>query len=94
MSNHKFVSSMLVSVWLLFIANSSIFAAPSWQEQVNFQWYDGGVLFVLDQRAYGSWSFIVLASSLKQQSADRRHMSPHSDSESTSLCSFSLMLRS
>jgi len=24
MSNHKFVSSMLVSVWLLFIANSSI----------------------------------------------------------------------
>ena len=36
-----------MSEWLLFKANSAI----SWQEQVNFQWDDDDVRFVLDQRA-------------------------------------------
>ena len=36
-----------VSEWFLFNANSAI----SWREQVNFQWDDDGVRFVLDQHA-------------------------------------------
>jgi hypothetical protein len=36
-----------VSEWLLFNANSAI----SWQEQINFQWDDDEVRFVLDQHA-------------------------------------------
>jgi hypothetical protein len=48
----------------------------SWREQVNFQWDDDEVHFVLDQHA--EFDFYS-ASSLKQQSADRhvvplRHM--------------------
>jgi hypothetical protein len=34
--------------WLLFSANSAIFQL-SWREQVNFQWNDDEVRFVLDQ---------------------------------------------
>jgi stringent starvation protein B len=36
-------------VRLLFNANSAIFSAISWSEQVNFQWDDDEVRFVLDQ---------------------------------------------
>jgi hypothetical protein len=36
-----------VSEWLLFNANSAIL----WREQVNFQWDDDEVRFVLDQHA-------------------------------------------
>jgi len=36
---------------LLFNANSAIFLAISWREQVNFQWDDDKVRFVLDQHA-------------------------------------------
>ena len=61
--------------WLLFNANSIFFPAISWQEQVNFQWVDDEVRFVLDQHAY-SWIFIVLAHS---NNSPRIHMSPHSD---------------
>ena len=43
--------------------------AMSWREQVNFQWDDDEVRFVLDQHAFYS------ASSLKQQSMDR-HITP------------------
>jgi hypothetical protein len=35
-----------VSEWLLFGANIS---ATVWREQVNFQWYDDEVCFVLDK---------------------------------------------
>jgi len=48
------------------------FSAISWREQVNYQWDDDKVRFVLDQQTeldfYG-------ASSLKQQSAGR-HVAP------------------
>jgi len=39
-----------VSEWLLFNVNSVI-SAISWREQVNFQWNDDEVCFVLDQHA-------------------------------------------
>ena len=44
-----------VSEWLLFTANSAI----SWREQVNFQWDDNEICFVLDHTL--SWICIVLA---------------------------------
>ena len=47
------------SEWLLFNANSAIFSAISWREQVNFQWDDDEVRFVLENTQ--SWIFIVLA---------------------------------
>ena len=50
-----------VSEWLLFNANSAIF-------QLNFQWDDDEVRFVLDQHAELDF---FSASSLKQQSAGR-----------------------
>ena len=46
----------------------SNFSAISWQEQVNFQWDDDEVRFVLDQDAELDF---YSASSLKQQSAGR-----------------------
>ena len=57
-----------MSEWLLFNANSAI----SWREQVNFQWDDDDVRFVLDQ--YVEFDFYS-ASSLKQQSVGR-HVAP------------------
>ena len=56
-----------VSEWLLFNANSAIFQL-SWREQVNFEWDDDEVRFVLDQHAELDF---YSASSLKQQSAGR-----------------------
>ena len=56
--------------WLLFNANSANFQL--YHEQVNFQWDDDEVCFVLDQHA--EWDFYS-ASSLKQQSAGR-HVAP------------------
>jgi hypothetical protein len=54
-----------VSEWLLFNAN---FTAISRPEQINFQWDDNEVRFVLDQHAeFDMYS----ASSLKQQSVGR-----------------------
>jgi hypothetical protein len=50
----------------------SNFSAISWREQVNFQWDNDEVRFVLDQ--YGLLDFHS-ASSLKQQSAGR-HVDP------------------
>ena len=44
----------------------------SWREQVNFQWDDDEVRFVLDQHAELDF---YSASSLKQQSVDR-HVVP------------------
>ena len=70
----------------------SNFSAISWREQVNFQWDDDEVRFVLDKHAELDF---YSASLLKQQSAGR-HVAPrrhYPDSEPTSLCSFSLMLR-
>jgi hypothetical protein len=40
-----------VSEWLLF--NASNFSDISWREQINFQWDDDEVRFVLDQRWVG-----------------------------------------
>ena len=82
-----------VNEWLLLNANSPIFHTI-WREQVNFQWDDDEVRFVLDQHAeLGLYS----ASSLKQQSAGRyMTMSLHSEHiiliPSRSVCSFSLMV--
>ena len=53
---------------MLFNANSAI----SWHEQVDFQWDDDDVLFVLDQHTELDF---YSASSLKQQSAGR-HVTP------------------
>jgi hypothetical protein len=78
-----------VSEWVLFNANSS---AISWREQVNFQWDDDEVRFVLDQHSQLDF---YSASSLKQQSADR-HVATLWHIiliPSLCLCSFSLMLR-
>ena len=36
---------------ILFNTNSAIYSAISWREQVNFQWDDDDVRFVLDQNA-------------------------------------------
>jgi len=56
----------------LFKTNSAIFLAILWQEQLNFQWDDDEVRFVLDQHAE---LHFYSASSLKQQSTDR-HVAP------------------
>jgi hypothetical protein len=61
-----------MSEWLLLTPNQQFFSSVSWQEQVNFQWDDDEVRFVLDQHA--ELDFFI-ASSLKQQSADR-HVAP------------------
>jgi hypothetical protein len=56
------------------------------QEQINFQWDDDEVRFVLDEHTELDF---YNASSLKQQSAGR-HVAPlHSDSEPASLYSCS-----
>ena len=59
-----------VNEWLLFKFNAN--SAISWREQVNFQWDDEKVLFVLEQHAELDFSS---ASWLKQQSMDR-HVTP------------------
>ena len=61
-----------LSEWLLHNANLAVFSARSWREQVNFQWDDDEVHFVLDQHAELNF---YSASSLKQQFADR-HVAP------------------
>jgi hypothetical protein len=61
----------------------------SWREQVNFQWDDDEVRFVLGQLPELDF---YSANSLKQQFAGRyvaSLMTLYSDSEPTSLCSFS-----
>ena len=57
-----------VSEWLLFTANSAILSATLWREQVNYQWDDDEVRFVLDQHAELDFNS---ASSLNQQFAGR-----------------------
>jgi hypothetical protein len=62
-----------------------------WREQVNFQWNDDEVCFLLDQHAYLD---LYSASSLKQQSADRLchpTRTHYPDSEPTCICSSSLV---
>jgi hypothetical protein len=55
--------------WVIVVqCQFSIFSAISWREQVNFQWDDDEVCFVLDQQA--EFDFYS-ASSLKQQSVGR-----------------------
>jgi hypothetical protein len=61
-----------MSEWLLFNANSAIFLAISWRKQVNFQWDNDEVRFVLDQHAELDF---YSSSSLKQQSAGK-HVAP------------------
>ena len=61
-----------MSEWLLFNANSAIFCYISWREQVNFQWDDDEVRFVLDQHAELDFYSAI---SPKQQSAGR-HVAP------------------
>ena len=74
-----------MSEWLLFNAN---FTAISRPEQINFQWDDNEVRFVLDQHAeFDMYS----ASSLKQQSVGR-DVAPLGYII-LNMCSFSLTLR-
>jgi hypothetical protein len=69
------------------------FSTKSWREQVNFQWDDDEVRFVVDKHAELDFNS---ASLLKQQSAGR-HVAPLGHiiliSEPTSLGSYSLMMR-
>ena len=62
-----------MSEWLLFNANSAIFQLYKKREQVNVQWNDDEVRFVLDQHAVLD---LHSASTLKQQFASR-HVAPH-----------------
>jgi hypothetical protein len=81
-------SCIVVNEWLLFNPNSVIFQLY----QVDFQWDDDEVRFVLDQHAYVDFHS---ASSLKQQSTDI-HVAPLGHIiliQSQPLCLFSLMLR-
>jgi hypothetical protein len=56
-----------MSEWVIFaLRQLSNFSAISWREQVNFQWDDDEVRFVLDEHAELDF---YRASSLKQQSA-------------------------
>jgi hypothetical protein len=74
--NHIFLhiwtntSQEWVNEWLLLNTSSAVFSATciSWRKQVNFQWDDDEVRFVLDLHAELDF---YSASSLKQQSADR-----------------------
>ena len=66
--SYQFSQTCWVSKWLLFNANSAIVSVISWREQVNVQWDDNGVRFVLDQHAELDFYSV---SSLKQQSAGR-----------------------
>jgi len=85
-----FLSLEWVSEWLLFNASNSAISAWSRREQVNFQWDDDEVRFVLDQHNEFD---LYSASSLKQRSAGR-HITPLVHIILIpSLCSFSLMLR-
>jgi len=70
--NDLFLIWPTLSEWLLFNANSAIFPAKSWREQVKFQWDDDEVHFVLDQHPQLDY---YSASSLKQQSAGK-HVAP------------------
>ena len=54
--------------WLLFNAKPVFCSVISWREQVNFQWEDDEVRFVLDQHAEFD---LHSTSSLKQQSTSR-----------------------
>jgi hypothetical protein len=78
----------LIVVWRQFSNCSAI----SWREQVNFQWDDDDVRFVLDQHAELDF---YSASSLKQQFAGR-YVAPLGHIiliPSQPVCFFSLMLR-
>jgi hypothetical protein len=57
--------------WLLFNANSAI----SWREQVNFQWDDDEVRFVLDQ--HNEVDFLLVLA--HWTNSPRIYMSPYSD---------------
>jgi hypothetical protein len=86
LSFDTYITCNLVSAWLLFNANSAIFQL----EQVNFQWDDDEIRFVLDQHAALDFHS---ASSLKQQSTDRHVVPLGYIILIPSLCCFSLMLR-
>jgi hypothetical protein len=67
---NEFMSEWVSDCW--FKCQLNFFTAISWREQVNFEWDDDEVHFVLDQ--YAKLDFYS-ASLLKQQSADR-HVAP------------------
>jgi hypothetical protein len=67
---YEWVSEWVSDCW--FKCQLNFFTAISWREQVNFEWDDDEVHFVLDQ--YAKLDFYS-ASLLKQQSADR-HVAP------------------
>ena len=66
------ITGLTIDVWIiewLLLHQFSKFAAISWREQVNFQWDDDEVRFVLDQHTELDF---YSASSLKKQSAGRQ----------------------
>ena len=82
-----------MSEWVIGVYHQlSNLSAISWREQVNLQWDDDEVCFVLDQNAELDFSS---ASSLKRQSTGR-HVAPLGHiiliPSQPVFCSFSLML--
>ena len=80
------------SEWLVFSTNSWLFQLYyAWWEQVNFQWDDNEVCFVLDQHTL-SWIFIVIS---HWNNSPRISMLPtlthYPGCEPTSFCSFFLI---
>ena len=77
MANVKYFDlkgGLWVSEWVIVVQRQlSNFTAISWREQVNFQWDDDEVRFVLDQHAELDGNS---ASSLKQQYAGRAGLKP------------------
>jgi len=74
-NNHQF--PILTTITIQWVSDCCLtpirqFSAISWREQVNFQWHDDEIRFVLDQHAELDFHS---ASSLKQQSAGR-HVAP------------------
>ena len=62
-----------MSEWVIVVYGQiNDFSAISWREQVNYQWDDDEVRFVLDQHAELDFNS---SSSLKQQSTGR-HVAP------------------
>ena len=77
MANVKYFDlkgGLWVSEWVIVVQRQlSNFTAISWREQVNFQWDDDEVRFVLDQHTELDGNS---ASSLKQQYAGRAGLKP------------------
>jgi hypothetical protein len=90
-----------MSEWLLLTPNQQFFSYISWQEQVNFQWDDDEVRFVLDQHAeledykIGICCFSARYAALRRKSKDwlARNQNNVSEWSDMSICGLNGYLR-